>query len=159
MKIMITILVIAVVVLTLALFSKKQVSTEIVIDVPTDEVWAVLMDVERYSEWNPVLSPISGQLSHGSTMTYEWRQASGEVMTVQSTVKGFEAQKRLHQQGGIPLVLTFDHQYHLTSEGASTRVVQSELYRGIGVWFWDASAMEPAYQKVNEQLKLRLESE
>ena len=37
-----------------------------------------------------------------------------------------------------------------------TRVVQHEEYRGLGVWFWDASWVEPAYSKANEALRDRV---
>ena len=37
-----------------------------------------------------------------------------------------------------------------------TRVIQHEEYRGIGVWFWDASWVEPAYTQANEALRDRV---
>ncbi|MEW8525615.1 MAG: hypothetical protein AB2552_21490 [Candidatus Thiodiazotropha endolucinida] len=37
-----------------------------------------------------------------------------------------------------------------------TRVIQHEEYRGISIWFWDYSWVEPTYQKANEALKNRV---
>ncbi|MEM7281125.1 MAG: hypothetical protein AAF438_05815, partial [Pseudomonadota bacterium] len=53
-------------------------------------------------------------------------------------------------------ILTFDHRYVLTPQDEGVLVTQSEVYRGIGVWFWDAKQMEPAYQSVNDALAKRV---
>ena len=52
--------------------------------------------------------------------------------------------------------MTFDHTYLLEAVEGGTRVTQHEEYRGIGVLFWDASWVEPAYSKVNEALRDRV---
>lgn len=39
------------------------------INAPSDVVWGVLVDFERYSEWNPSLPSIAGDLRVGSTVS------------------------------------------------------------------------------------------
>ena len=45
---------------------------------------------------------------------------------------------------------------YVQSVDGGTRVTQHEEYRGIGVWFWDESWVEPAYAGVNEALGKRV---
>ena len=45
-----------------------------------------------------------------------------------------EPNRELNQVGSVPLVLTFDHQYLLEPADGGTRIVQHEVYRGLGVW-------------------------
>ncbi|MEM9068988.1 MAG: hypothetical protein AAGE52_10800 [Myxococcota bacterium] len=53
-------------------------------------------------------------------------------------------------------MLTFDHHWTLSAAGEGTRVVQHEYYRGIGVWFWDPSWYEDAYERAIEGLGRRV---
>ncbi len=159
MKIAIWITAIAVIaVIVLAIVSEKSVRTEVLIPTSPDKVWSVLMDEQGYAQWNPVLVPLQGEIAQGNTITYRWTQANGEAIEVNSKVINLKEYSELHQRGGTPGVLTFDHRYNLTQTGNGTLVVQSEVYKGIGVLFWDASQMEPAYQRVNEALKTRVAS-
>ena len=64
--------------------------------------------------------------------------------------------KKLNQFGGMRGILTFDHQWLLEPVEGGTKVIQHEEYRGIGVWFWDYSWVEPAYTKANDALKKRV---
>lgn len=142
--------------IALAIFSEKSVRTEIMIPSSPEKVWAVLMDKDRYAQWNPVLVPLKGEIAQGNTITYQWTQGSGESIEIDSRVLLLKEQSELHQRGGTPGLLTFDHKYNLSPTESGTLVVQSEVYKGIGVLFWDASQMEPAYQRVNEALKARV---
>lgn len=140
----------------LAIFSVKRVSTEIIIESTPEKIWSVLMDESGYQHWNPVLLPLEGDISQGATIRYQWTQANGGSVEIDSRVMSLVENVELHQRGGTPGVLTFDHRYTLTPSKGGTLVQQTEVYRGIGVLFWDANQMEPAYQKVNEALKERV---
>lgn len=74
-----------------------------------------------------------------------------------STVVVMTPEKELRQKGGVPGILTFDHRWLLEPVPGGTRVTQYEVDRGIGLWFWDSSWIEPAYSKVNNALKIRAE--
>ena len=137
----------------LAAFSKKSVKTEIVIPVDADVVWSVLMDGNNYNQWNPVLTPQSDSFQIGETISYHWNLPGGESIEVEAKIVELVERELLHQRGGTVGLLTFNHRYQLYSEETGTRVVQSEAYRGIGVWFWDAHQMGLEYQKVNQALR------
>ena len=141
--------------IALALLSRKSVYTELLIPSTEDRVWSVLMNEAGYEDWNPVLVPLNGELTLGATVRYLWKQPSGDI-EINSKVVDLVENQRLHQRGGTPGVLTFDHTYTLTPQDSGVLVTQSEVYRGIGVWFWDAKQMKPAYQSVNEALAKRV---
>lgn len=149
---------IVIIVAGLAIISEKRVSTEILISSSPDKVWSVLMDERSYAQWNPVLIPLHGEIDQGNTITYQWNQANGQSTEADSRVIIKTKNSELHQRGGTPGILTFDHRYKLIPKGRDTLVVQSEVYKGIGVLFWDASQMEGAYEGVNEALKARVEN-
>lgn len=47
-----------------------SITTEIEIAAPPDAVWAVLVDYDRYSEWNPFISKLSGD-KKGQFVSFE----------------------------------------------------------------------------------------
>ena len=139
-----------------ALFGRKVVHTEIEIAAPASEIWAVLSDAERYTEWNPVIIKVAGQYAPGAELSNTVRDGSGQESVMTSKVLRFQPNQELNQFGGLPGLLTFDHQWILEPTATGTRVIQHEEYRGIGIWFWNESWVEPAYSKANEALRERV---
>ncbi len=131
----------------------KTVHTEIVIPAEPNEVWQVLVDSDSYKDWNPVLVPVSGRLLEGESMVYQMTGPDSSKTQIQAEVVKMEVPKELNQYGGLWGILTFDHYYILEPVEGGTKVTQYEIYRGIGVWFWNASWVEPAYSNVNEALR------
>ena len=140
----------------LVLWSCNSVHTEIVIPADAEIIWAVLTDASGYKEWNPVLVPVEGDLQEGQKLKYQMTQPDGKQSEVMARVKTMVELKELNQSGGTPGILTFDHKWLLESVNEGTRVTQHEEYRGVGVIFWDASWVEPAYRNVNEALRNRV---
>ena len=143
------------VIMTFSIFGCATVHTEIVIPASPNAVWSVLADAEGYKEWNPVLVPLEGQLRQGETLKYQMTDASGKKSEVEAKVIEIIETEKLNQFGGMRGILTFDHTWTLEPVEGGTKVSQHEEYRGIGVWFWDYSWVEPAYSRANEALKKR----
>ena len=136
--------------------SKTVMHTEIFIDAPPEDVWAVLMDTEKYPEWNPVFVEVDGKLEVGASLANQVVQPGKDAVQMNSSVKAIVANKEINQGGGIPGILTFDHRYMLKAENGGTRVIQHEVDQGLYMYFWDSSWVEPAYASVNEALKRRM---
>ena len=134
----------------------KAVHTEITIPADPEMIWSVLTDSSGYKAWNPVLVPIEGDLREGAKIKYQMTEPDGKQSEITARVRKMVELTVLNQTGGIPGILTFDHQWLLEPVDQGTRVTQHEEYRGVWVWFWDASWVEPAYRKVNEALKNRV---
>ncbi len=143
-------------IMAFSIFGHKVVHTEIVIPAPPAAVWSVLTDAPRYKDWNPVFVNVEGEYREGAKLTNRVQEPSGKVSVIVSTAVRMVDQRELNQFGGIRGILTFDHKWLLEPIDSGTRVTQHEEYRGIGVWFWDASWIEPAYSRANEALRDRV---
>ena len=142
--------------MALSLLGHKTVYTEIEIPAPPSEVWKILTDAARYSEWNPVIIAVEGEYGPGETLSNTVRETSGKESLMKSKVIGWKPEQELNQFGGLRGILTFDHKWQLAPIPEGTQVIQREEYRGVGVWFWDASWVEPAYARANQALKERV---
>lgn len=134
----------------------KSVTATVDIPAPPEQVWQVLMDTDAYSEWNPVLVPLEGELAEGNTLRYRFQQDQQTTAEMSARVKQIHAMNKLNQVGGYWGILTFDHNYLLEPIDKGTRLTIYEEYTGLGVHFWDPTPVEQAYQRLAESLKLRV---
>ena len=151
-KILLAVGVLVMLAAVLALTGRKSVSTELFIPASPEAVWVVLSDAAHFSEWNPVIVDVQGVYREGEQVTNRVIM-DGSESTMTSRVVRVEPNRLLNQRGGPPGILTFDHTWKLEPVENGTLVRQREEYRGIGVWFWDASVMEPLYGQANEALR------
>lgn len=128
--------------------SKKTYTVNRFIDASPQAVWDVLMDTPSYGAWNPVFVKVEGRYAEGGSVVNTFKDPSGQLFDVTNKVVSLVPQKQLRQKGGVPLVITFDHQWLLQPEGNGTRVTQYEVDRGFYVWFWDDSWIIPSYTDV-----------
>ncbi len=143
--------------MVLVLMGRKSVHHEIIIDVTSDQVWEVLINMEKYPEWNPVMQLLEGEVKEGNKVKYQFTQDENNISEIRATVKQVIPNKLLNQKGGVPLVLTFNHKYILEPNEGQTKLMIHEDYRGIGVNFWNPKPVEQAYKRLNKALKLRTE--
>lgn len=136
---------------------RKTVKSELIINAPSEKVWQVLTDFEKYSEWNPTMQLIKGEIKEGNTVTYQFTQDEQKKYDIPAKVVKVIPNELLNQKGGIPLVLTYNHRYILEPQGNKTKVTITENYNGIGVNFWNPKEVEKAYKKLNLALKKRVE--
>ena len=140
----------------LAVLGKKTFHTEIVVPFPPEDVWSVLMDTQRYGEWNPVAIKVDGEYKLGNQVKSQFVDPEGSILNITSTVKTFKPMKEIRQTGGLLGFLTFNHSWKLVPIEEDTLVIQHEVDQGLYMWFWDSSWIEPSYTKVNLALKDRL---
>ena len=144
-----------VVLLGVALLTTKTFHVERVIETHDAIIWEILTDTERYHEWNPVFVGVDGAYGEGASLTNTVRFPTGALVEMSANVKAVRPFREIHQYGGTPGIITFNHQWLLEPVEGGTRVVQHELDRGIGLWFWDSSWLEPAYATVIDALEAR----
>lgn len=137
---------------------KKSVYQEITINASPENVWAVLTDMSKYDEWNPVMKLLEGKVKKGNKVIYQFTQDADNISKISAKIVKIETNVLLNQAGGIPLLLTYNHKYKLESIGDKTKVVIHEYYKGIGVNFWNPKPVERAYRRLNKALKMRVES-
>jgi hypothetical protein len=66
-----------------------------------DAVWGVLTDFERYPEWNPSLTSISGELRPGSTVSLTLALPGRPSLKVKARLADVEPGRRLTWHGNL----------------------------------------------------------
>lgn len=140
-----------------------QIRTEIVIPASPDEVWAVLSDFVRYSEWNPLNLEARGEARLGARLPMVFRNlASGGDAVVRQTVRIVAAEpgRELAWAGHVPFLFAGRHGFLLTPRGRETHVLHTELLGGLLSRTWTkakiARDFTPAYEAVNVALAVRV---
>lgn len=152
------VLIVLIVAVVGALATRKTFLVEIWVPAPPEAVWEVLIDTRAYPQWNPVFVEVDGTYAKGETVLNRVREPSGVILEMTATVETFLPNAELRQSGGIPGILTFNHRWLLEPADGGTKVIQHEVDRGIGLWFWNSDWIEPAYAATNDALAKRVQS-
>ncbi|BDU35933.1 conserved exported hypothetical protein [Vibrio nigripulchritudo MADA3029] len=139
-----------------AMLGSNSVHTEIIIPSAPENVWHVLVDIERYHEWNPAIILVEGSLAEGNSVTYRFQETETKAANITSKVIAIEPNTHLNHKGGIWGVITFDQHYYLEPHGLGTKFTIHEDYTGFYVNFWDHSHTQTQYQKMADALKQRV---
>lgn len=142
-----------------AFLTTRTFHAELIVPAPPDRIWAALTDTGSYADWNPVFVAVDGAYAIGATNTNAIRFPDGSTVDMDATVEVLEVERELRQTGGVPGVLTFDHQWLLEPADGGTRVTKHEVNRGLYLWFWNSDWVEPAYLATLEALKARILSQ
>ena len=62
------------------------VEARVAISAPPERVWQVLLDFERYREWNPLLDYLGGEPAVGKRLTLKLNPPSGNGYTFRPVV-------------------------------------------------------------------------
>lgn len=104
------------------------------IDAPPAQVWAILLDFERYNRWNG-LQHVSGQAAVGQTVELQYTTEKEKVVKLRRTIRSLEAPRQMtwrYRGPGGPLVMQTDQTYLLEPvPGGKTRFTTSEQMSGI----------------------------
>jgi hypothetical protein len=138
----------------------KVVSASIEIEASPLDVWAVLVDLDRYPEWNPLFREASGRVAVGNRITLKSVPPGGRPMTVRPKIVSAEPGVELRWAASLPGLIGGEHTFALAAHDGGTRLVQSESYRGLLVPFSGPALAraETGFQSLNEALKKRAEA-
>lgn len=139
----------------------KTVSAAIQIGAPPMTVWAVLTDLARYPEWNPLFREASGTAAAGARIRLRSvHPVSGRLMTVKPKITAARPGAELRWVASLPGIMTGEHLFTLASAGGGTRLVQSESYRGLlaAVSGKTIARAEASFRALNEALRMRAEA-
>lgn len=115
---------------------KNELRAEIEIDADPGTVWDVLSDFGAFPAWNPFIRSIEGDQAVGSRLRARLRPPGGRGITMKPVVTVNEPGRAfawLGRLGGVPRLFDGAHRFDLEAidGGRRTRVVQSEVFRGI----------------------------
>ena len=141
----------------------RLLETEIVIDAPSQTVWAVLDDIERYPEWNPALTALRGRTTVGQGVVGTLRQPNNPERQVTPTITRIVGARELRWLSQAPGgVFSAEHIFILKpiSDGR-THVLHSEVFDGpVSDERWPSinTNLRQAYLNLNQALKARAEA-
>ncbi len=142
----------------------KSIKTQITIEASPEQVWAVLMDFDRYPEWNPFLVSVKGEPVVGTHLDNEIKTSEKKIMKFQPEVLVAEANTEFRWIGKTFVKGLFDgeHYFLLESDSAgSTTLIHGENFTGMlsGVIMkMIGEDTIKGFELMNEALKQRVES-
>ena len=111
-----------------------RIETELFISAPPENIWAVLMDFDKYSEWNPFVLKIKGKQEKGAKLDIHVRNPdnSGRIMRFDPKVMILEENKMFAWKGKFFIPGIFDgvHYFRLAPAGNGTLFTHGEAFSG-----------------------------
>lgn len=156
----ILIVVLAMGIATLLFIGKKHITTEIVIHAPADNVWSILVDIDKYPEWNPFIRKAVGNIEEGNTLEVTFQTKGDDPIVFTPKIISYKEKAVLQWEGRLflPGIFTGRHTFELVPVSAdTTRLIQKEDFNGILVPFFDYESTIAGFTSMNNELKKRAE--
>ena len=129
-----------------------------------ETVWGILVDFDRWSEWNPSVPSISGEARLGSTVALTLAMPRRPSAKVKATITEFDPERRLcwHGTVGGDRVFAGTREFTIDPQPDGTVLVThvedvtgllSPVFRAVM-----GSAIQEHHDNLNEALKDRAES-
>jgi hypothetical protein len=112
----------------------KEIKTEILINSDPEIVWNILMDFDRYPEWNPFIKFISGQPIKGSKIEAKLEPPDSKGMKINPVILEVDNKKKFRWLGHlfVPGLFDGEHIFELIdNKNGSTTFIQREIFKGI----------------------------
>jgi uncharacterized protein YndB with AHSA1/START domain len=68
----------------------KEIKTEILINATPEKVWSILIEFDKYPNWNPFIKSITGNVLTGNKITVRLEPPEAKGMTFKPKVLAFE---------------------------------------------------------------------
>ena len=118
----------------------KVINTEIQIEASKDKVWKIICDLPGWSQWNPIVNKIEGELSVGSTLSITMSNSKGkDAQKYKGTITTFEKEKQFIFIAKMMANFLFsvERVIEIKESRKGTLLTQIENYKGIMVTlFW-----------------------
>ncbi|TXM97543.1 SRPBCC domain-containing protein [Methylobacterium sp. WL64] len=107
-----------------------QISTELAIPGRADEVWAVLIYLPSYPQWNPFIRRVGGSLAEGVAWKAELTIDGRLFFSVPTVITKLMSGARLTWRGGLPKLMIGTHSFGVTEASGVVTLQQSEKFSG-----------------------------
>lgn len=140
------------------------VRTHIEIAAPAARIWEVLVDLDRYHEWNPFITSAKGRIAPDATFEVSPKVESGKRHVFVPRVTDYQEGRAFTWTGAFYFrwFALGDHTFRLTPmEGGRIRLDHDERIYGIGsllVWLIAREQIRTGFEAMNLALKNRAES-
>ncbi len=143
----------------------REVRTEININAPKAKVWDILIDFDKWAEWNPIVNKAGGSAALGQAlhMTMAGKdggdaQSYSPVITEMNRPDSF----RWNAKMGAAFLFSNDKILKLTEIDSGTHLVHSETFSGLMatmMWGKMKEGVPPMLNSMNEALKALAEKD
>lgn len=142
----------------------RTLHTEIGILAPAERVWAIVIDTDRWAEWNP-FARASGRFAVGEQVSVTLSPPGKSSMTIKPTVVRLDAGRELRWLGhlGVRGIFDGEHGFRVVPEDVGRcRFEHFETFTGIlstPVMWMVGDATRRGFEAMNRALKQRAESQ
>lgn len=142
---------------------RHHLETRIHIRATAQQIWTVLMDFERYPQWNPFIRKLQGFAEPGQTLRVEVLPVGGQPMKFKPKVLVVQKAHELRWLGRFLFKGLFDGEHYFRLESVSDGVVfiHGENFRGLLVPLFRRMLQQQTlagFSAMNEALRQRAES-
>jgi hypothetical protein len=140
----------------------RHIQTSIYIDASSAEIWDVLVDLESYVDWNPMLGNVQTGLSKGDTVRFDVLSEKGKPLKLKAKITDNQKERELAWRGGAAAILSGHHYFRVEAlTDGRCRFHHGEHFSGlllplISFFLKDAPDL---YRSMNEALKRRVEDQ
>lgn len=120
--------------ISIATSGLKEVRTETEINASPEKVWKILVDFEKYDQWNPFIHRIVGQAKEGSRISIFIETPSGKNRRYEPVITKVENGRELRWFGKsrFPGFMNNEHIFTIEFvESETVRFVQREQFDGV----------------------------
>lgn len=142
-----------------------EIYTSIEIEATPKEVWKALTDTDRYSQWNPFIKRINGELKEGATIEVFIQPVGEKGMTFRPKVISCIPGQELRWLGKVFVPGLFDgeHGFEIEDLGeGKVKFIHKERFQGLLVPFLKSklnNGTRKGFEAMNQALKSYVESD
>ena len=113
----------------------QEITTEIEISAPPEKVWAIILDIDKWQDWSPIIKESQGEAFVGSelTMTMIGKEEGEEGPKYKPVITELEASRHLRWRAHMLAGFVFTNHKILELEETSTgtRLIHKETFQGM----------------------------
>jgi hypothetical protein len=140
---------------------RHEIRTEIDIEAPPEQVWAHLVDLPAWGDWNPFITSAEGAAEVGRKLSLRMVPPGGRPIPIRPTVTDVSERAAFEWLGhlGVPGLFDGRHRFELAPTGSGTHLVQREWFSGVLVRplrRWLDGSIRAGFEAMNEALRRRV---
>jgi hypothetical protein len=142
--------------------TKNEVITQITINATPEEVWSMLIDVDKYPDWHPYIKKIEWRLERNAPIKVTYKKNDTQDAVFSAYIIDMEPNRMLSWGGSLGFIFRAKHYYRIESvNNDSVKLTQGEYWRGIfGGMYGKKIYVDTTnkFQLMNKKIKQVLES-
>lgn len=113
--------------------TEKKIQTEIIINSTKEKIWKILIDTDKYKEWNPFIVSMSGKIKEGERLVNVMKNGEGTITFKPKVLKVIE-NEYFEWMGNLIVPGLFDGQHYFKLEDirpGQVKLTHGENFKGL----------------------------